>query len=80
MRKLEGIVVSDKMHKTCVVAVEHLRKHKRYVKYYKVTKRLQAHDEDNTYHVGDRVIVEETRPISRTKRWKVVGLVKSKSK
>jgi len=80
MRKLEGTIISDKMHKTRVVAVERLKKHKRYTKYFKVTTRLQAHDENNTYHVGDRVIIEETKPLSRKKRWNIVGPVRPESK
>lgn len=72
MRKLQGTVVSDKMLKTRVVAVERLKKHKRYHKYYKVTERYKAHDENNEYKLGDKVVIEETRPLSRDKRWKIV--------
>jgi len=75
MRKLQGIVVSDKMNKTRVVAVTRLKKHPRYLKYYKVTKRFKAHDENNEYKVGDKVIIEETRPLSKEKRWRIKGLV-----
>lgn len=72
-RKLQGVVVSDKMAKTVVVAVTHDQKHPKYLKYYKVTQRFKAHDENNEYKVGDKVIIEETRPMSKEKRWKVVG-------
>ncbi len=71
-RRLQGIVVSDKMHKTRVVAVSRFKKHPRYKKYYKVTKRFKAHDEKNEYKVGDRIIIEEIRPMSKEKRWKII--------
>ncbi|OGG39005.1 30S ribosomal protein S17 [Candidatus Jorgensenbacteria bacterium GWC1_48_12] len=72
MRKLQGTVVSDKMSKTRVVAVERLKKHKRYGKYYKVTERYKAHDEKNEYKTGDKVVIQESRPLSRDKRWVIV--------
>ena len=72
-RKLKGIVVSDKMTKTVVIAVIRLKKHTKYKKYFKVTKKFKAHDENSEYHVGDRVLIEETRPLSKDKRWKVVS-------
>jgi len=75
MRKLQGAVVSDKMNKTRVIAVTRFKKHPRYQKYYKVTKKFKAHDEKNEYKVGDRVTIEETRPLSKEKRWKIKGLV-----
>lgn len=71
-RKLEGVVVSDKMAKTVVVAIERLKLNKKYKKQFKVTTKFKAHDENNEYHPGDRVIIEETRPISKDKRWKVI--------
>jgi small subunit ribosomal protein S17 len=74
-RQLTGIVVSDKMNKTRVVEVERLRKHTRYDKFFKVTTRFKAHDEDNQYKTGDRVVMEESRPMSRDKRWNIVKLV-----
>lgn len=73
MRKLKGIVVSDKMKKTRVVAVERLKKHSRYLQYYKVTNRFKAHDEKEEYKLGDKVIIQETRPISKDKRWKIIS-------
>jgi len=75
MRKLKGIVVSDAMAKTRVVAVERLTKHPRYHKYYTVTKRFAAHDEANEYKKGDAVVIQEGRPRSRTKRWTIVGRI-----
>lgn len=59
--------------KTRVVAVEWLKKHPRYLKYYKKRTKLKAHDERNEYKIGDRVIIEETRPLSREKRWVIVS-------
>ena len=76
-RKLKGEVVSDKMQKTVVVAVTRLKPHPKYKKYYKVTKRYKAHDEKREYKAGDEVIIQETRPISKDKRWKVISKVKS---
>ncbi len=76
MRKtLIGKVVSDKMDKTVVVAVEDSVKHKLYSKVIKRTYKLKAHDEQNACGVGDRVKVMETRPLSKDKRWRVVEIV-----
>lgn len=72
-RKLKGTVVSDKMVKTVVVSVLRLKKHPVYKKYFKVTKRFKAHDEAGEYKVGDKVVIEETRPLSKEKRWKVIS-------
>ena len=69
---IQGTVVSDKMNKTVVVGFTRLKKHPKYKKYYKVTKRLKAHDEENKHKTGDRVTIEQTRPISKEKRWKVL--------
>lgn len=74
-RKIIGIVVSDKMAKTRVVEVSRLKKHPKYLKYYTVTSRFKAHDENNEYKAGDKVTIEETRPMSRDKRWKIVGKI-----
>ena len=71
-RILKGIVVSDKMTKTVVVAVTRLKKHPKYLKYYKVTKKFKAHDEENKFKTGDKVTIQETRPLSKDKRWKVL--------
>ena len=72
-RTLKGVVVSDKMTKTVVVAITRLKKHPKYKKYYKVTKRIQAHDEQGTHHIGDNVVIQETRPLSKEKRWTILS-------
>ncbi|HXK36089.1 MAG TPA: 30S ribosomal protein S17 [Candidatus Paceibacterota bacterium] len=69
MRTLTGIVVSDKMQKTVVVEVMRLKMHPKYKKQYKVSDKYKAHDADGTYHTGDKVVIAETRPLSKTKRW-----------
>jgi len=71
----EGLVVSDKMNKTVVVAVEDQVKHPLYGKVLRRTNKLQAHDEQNACGVGDRVLLMETRPLSATKRWRVVEIL-----
>ena len=77
-RKLQGTIVSDKMNKTRVVEVVRLKKHPRYGKYFKVSARFKAHDEKNEYKTGEKVLIEETRPISKDKRWKIISkLVKN---
>ena len=73
LRIKKGIVVSDKMTKTVVVEVTRLKKHEKYRKYYKVTTKFKAHDEENQYHTGDKVLIQETRPLSKDKRWMVIG-------
>ena len=70
-----GLVVSDKMNKTVVVEVEDRVKHPRYGKIIRRTSKLKAHDETNGVGVGDRVQIMETRPMSATKRWRVVEVV-----
>ena len=70
-----GRVVSDKMDKTVVVAIEDNVKHPLYKKIIKNTIRLKAHDENNTCGIGDRVLVMETRPLSKDKRWRVVEII-----
>lgn len=70
-----GVVVSDKMDKTVVVAIESRTAHPKYGKIVVRTKRYKAHDEDNKCKVGDRVRIEETRPLSRTKRWNVADIL-----
>ncbi len=79
-RKLTGVVVSDKMSKTRVVLISRLKKHPKYLKYFKASSRFKAHDEKNEYKVGDTVIIEESRPISREKRWKIVGKIETKNR
>jgi small subunit ribosomal protein S17 len=71
----EGLVVSDKMDKTVVVAVEDRVKHPLYGKVIRRTNKLKAHDEANAAGVGDRVLLMETRPLSATKRWRVVEII-----
>jgi small subunit ribosomal protein S17 len=71
----EGLVVSDKMDKTVVVVVEDRIKHGKYHKVMRRTSRLKAHDEQNECGVGDRVQLMETRPLSATKRWRVVTIL-----
>ena len=71
----EGLVVSDKMDKTVVVAVEDRVKHPLYGKVMRHTSKLKAHDEQNQCGVGDRVQIMETRPLSATKRWRVVEIL-----
>jgi small subunit ribosomal protein S17 len=71
----EGLVVSDKMEKTVVVAVEDRVKHPLYGKVLRRTSKLKAHDETNEVGVGDRVLIMETRPTSATKRWRVVEVL-----
>ncbi len=66
-----GLVVSDKMNKTRVVAVERSFRHPRYERVVKRTSRFKAHDERNESHVGDRVLIVETRPLSKDKRWRI---------
>jgi len=79
-RRLKGVVVSDKMNKTAVVSIVRLKKHPKYKKYFKVTEKFKAHDEKNEYHVGDRVLIEETRPLSKDKRWVILSKVLSEAK
>ncbi len=75
-----GLVVSDKMDKTVVVAIENRSPHPKYGKIMVRTKRYKAHDEENKCKVGDRVRITETRPLSRTKRWVVADILSSASK
>jgi len=74
-KALRGIVVSDKMDKTIVVEVEDRVKHALYGKVMRRTSKLKAHDEQNECGVGDRVLLMETRPLSATKRWRVVEIL-----
>jgi len=76
VRQLVGTVASAKMQKTIVVAVNKLKLHKKYRKQYKVTKKYKAHDEKGEYKTGDRVIIQETKPLSKEKRWIAIGKAK----
>jgi len=74
-----GVVVSNKMQKTVVVAVERISQHGMYQKYIKRTSKFLAHNERPDLNVGDRVVIEETRPLSKRKRWKVSEVVEKAS-
>ena len=71
----EGLVVSDKMDKTIVVALEDRKKHPRYSKVMRSTTKVKVHDEENAAGIGDRVLLMETRPLSATKRWRLVQIL-----
>ena len=75
----EGVVVSDKMTKTRVVVIERVFRHPQYERVITRSKRLKAHDEQNASKVGDRVLIEETRPLSKGKRWRILQVLASAS-
>ena len=75
-RQVIGIVVSDKMDKTIVVQTERLVKHRLYHKYIRRRSKFAAHDADNSCRAGDQVMISESRPLSRTKRWQVSKILK----
>lgn len=75
-RQAVGIVVSDKMDKTVIVQVERMVKYPVYHKYIKRRSRFSSHDEDNACQIGDKVLITESRPISRTKKWRVSKILK----
>jgi len=72
----EAVVISDKMQKTRVVRIERVHRHPRYGRVVRSSKRLKVHDETNASRVGDRVLIEETRPLSKEKRWRIRQIVK----
>lgn len=74
-RVLKGTVVSNKMQKTIVVRVDRLRKHAKYLKYEKISQRFKAHDEKNEAGMGDQVLIRESRPLSKEKRWTLKEIV-----
>jgi small subunit ribosomal protein S17 len=74
-KQLIGKVVSDKMEKTVVVQVQQIKKHPKYLRRIRVHKKYKAHDEKNAYQTGDRVVIEESKPLSRDKRWQVVSRI-----
>lgn len=76
MRRIKGVIVSDTMQKTVVVRADRLKPHPTYAKRYRVSRKFKAHDPERTYRAGDIVVIEETRPLSREKRWRVVELVR----
>ena len=75
-RELKGVIVSTKMQKTVVVEVNTSKAHKLYKKRYTTSKRYKAHDENNDYKMGDKVLIRQIRPLSKEKRWTVVRLIK----
>lgn len=74
-RVIQGIVVSDKMQKTIVISVERKKKHRLYHKVVTVTERYKAHDQDDSCKLGDVVRIEECRPMSKDKRWRVIEIL-----
>ncbi len=74
-KKLKGVVVSDRMTRTAVVLVTRLQKYPKYKKYHKVSKKFKAHDEHGEYKIGDKVMIQETRPLSKDKRWRIIGKI-----
>lgn len=74
-RQLRGVVSSDKMDKTVVVTVTSTKKHPKYKKYYKTSSKFKAHDDTNEYKIGDEVVIEESKPISKDKRWIVISKI-----
>jgi small subunit ribosomal protein S17 len=78
VRTIEGKVVSNKMDKTIIVQVMRKVKHALYGKYVRRFSKMVAHDETNGCHIGDTVLIEQSRPLSRTKRWKLVKILKKK--
>jgi small subunit ribosomal protein S17 len=71
----EGVVVSDAMQKTRVVKIERVYRHPKYQRVIRMSKKLKAHDEGNESKVGDRVLIEETRPMSKEKRWRIRSIL-----
>lgn len=78
-KKIVGVVVSAGMNKTVVVEVEKISRHRQYKKYVRTKKRYKAHDEENRCKTGDRVLILETKPLSKEKRWAVKEIVKQQS-
>lgn len=74
-KQLKGVVVSDKGDKTVIVEVQRIKKHRLYRKRYRVHKKYKAHDQKNNYKTEDKVIIQECRPISRDKRWRVISKI-----
>ena len=74
-RQMVGTVVSDKMNKTVIVLVERLVKHRLYKKYIRKRARFAAHDENNASRVGDKVLITQSRPLSKTKKWRVSKII-----
>jgi len=74
-RVIKGVIVSDKMQKTVVVEVKRLKLQPKYKKFYKVSSRFKAHNPDSAFHTGDNVLIQETSPISKDKRWIVISKI-----
>jgi small subunit ribosomal protein S17 len=74
-RTLQGHVTSDKMTKTVVVSVTRMKLHPKYKKFMKMTTKFKAHSPENAYHTGDKVIIQETKPMSKEKRWIVISKI-----
>jgi len=74
-KQLKGIIISDKMNKTVVVIVERIVQDPKYKKRYKAHKKYKAHDEKEEYKIGDKVIIQECRPISKDKKWRVISKI-----
>jgi small subunit ribosomal protein S17 len=72
-KKLNGIVVSDKMDKTVVVLIERYVKHPKYGKFVKIRKKYKAHDEEGKYKIGDKVMIQESKPVSKDKHFEVIN-------
>ena len=72
-KRIKGVVVSDKMQKTIVVLTHRFVKHPKYGKFMRISKKYKAHDENNKHKIGDTVLIEETRPISKDKTFRVLG-------
>jgi len=72
-KQLIGKVISNKMQKTVVVEIERIKEHPKYKRRFKVKKKYKAHDEKVEYKIGDRVMIEECRPLSKEKRWRVIS-------
>ncbi len=71
-KKLTGVIVSNKMQKTAVVRVEQTKEHPKYKRRYRIHRKYKAHVDSGEYNVGDKVVIEECRPISKEKKWKVI--------
>jgi len=74
-KTFRGVIVSDRMAKTRVVKIERYQKIPKYGKYVKRSEHFKAHDENNEYKTGDKVVIQETRPMSRDKRWKIISKI-----
>jgi len=77
-KKLTGKIISNKMQKTVVVEVERIKEHKKYKRRYQVHKKYKAHSEKGDYKIGDKVIIEECRPISKDKKWRVIKKIENR--